>query len=36
MLRLWMGHLLERYYASERDLADAMLADLDELERKRP
>ncbi|MEV6841273.1 PadR family transcriptional regulator [Streptomyces sp. NPDC051133] len=26
----------ERYYASERDLADAMLADLDELERKRP
>ncbi|MEC4016364.1 hypothetical protein [Streptomyces sp. H27-D2] len=26
----------ERYYASERDLADAMLADLEELERRRP
>ncbi|MGW1005499.1 PadR family transcriptional regulator [Streptomyces sp. NPDC002520] len=26
----------ERYYASERDLADAMLADLDELESRRP
>ncbi|MFG2140023.1 helix-turn-helix transcriptional regulator [Streptomyces sp. NPDC048650] len=26
----------ERYYASERDLADAMLADLDEMDRKRP
>jgi hypothetical protein len=27
----------ERYYASERDLADAMLADIEELERgKRP
>ncbi|MBD0424075.1 PadR family transcriptional regulator [Streptomyces sp. TRM S81-3] len=26
----------ERYYASERDLADAMLADLEELERRLP
>ncbi|WP_406142197.1 PadR family transcriptional regulator [Streptomyces sp. NBC_01089] len=26
----------ERYYASERDLADSMLADLEELERRRP
>ncbi|MEU6980506.1 helix-turn-helix transcriptional regulator [Streptomyces sp. NPDC046371] len=26
----------ERYYAAERDLADAMLADIEELERNRP
>ncbi|MER6095539.1 helix-turn-helix transcriptional regulator [Streptomyces sp. NPDC001728] len=26
----------ERYYAAERDLADAMLADIEELERERP